>query len=38
MTTYHFLDMLGGLAIFLFGMTMLNNNLTALLVPSFAAS
>ncbi|MFH2115268.1 MAG: Na/Pi symporter, partial [Spirochaetota bacterium] len=30
MTTYHFLDMLGGLAVFLFGMTMLNNNLTAL--------
>ncbi len=30
MTVYHFLDLLGGLAIFLFGMTMMNNNLTAL--------
>ena len=30
MTAYHLLDLIGGLAIFLFGMTMMNNNLTAL--------
>lgn len=30
MTAYNYLDLLGGLAIFLFGMTMMNNNLTAL--------
>jgi phosphate:Na+ symporter len=30
MTVYHVLDLLGGLAVFLFGMTMMNSNLTAL--------
>ena len=30
MNLYHILDLLGGLAIFLFGMTMMNSNLTAL--------
>jgi len=30
MTVYNFLDLLGGLAVFLFGMTMMNSNLTAL--------
>ncbi|HAX37759.1 MAG TPA: hypothetical protein DCY05_08450 [Spirochaetaceae bacterium] len=30
MTIYSYLDLVGGLAVFLFGMTMMNNNLTAL--------
>ena len=30
MTVYHILDLIGGLAVFLFGMTMMNSNLTTL--------